>query len=284
VIEIGGEGVMTYGEMMKEYARARGMRRLLIPVPVLTPRLSSYWVHWFTPIPASIVRPLAEGLRNETVVNDPLARDLFPGIRPVSYAVAVRRALAALEPQTSWSDALASSSGDRPPVVLEQHEGMILERRTRPVAAAPEALFRTFTGIGGRRGWFHSDWLWRLRGALDRMLGGVGLRRGRRDPDRLRVGDALDFWRVEALEEHRLLRLRAEMKLPGRAWLEFRALPGEEQGAVLEQTAYFAPRGLFGLLYWYLLYPLHAWIFGGLAREVARRTEIRGYGEGKAHA
>ena len=275
IIEIGGADVITYGEMMTIYARVRGLRRWMIPVPVLTPRLSSYWVNLVTPIPASIARPLIEGLRNENVVCDPSARDLFPEVEPVGYEAAVERALARLQAsnvETAWTDALSSSQGDAPSVVLAIREGMIVERRQRSAAAAPAAVFSVFSGLGGRRGWLSMNWAWKLRGFLDAMLGGVGLRRGRRDPDEVRVGDALDFWRVEAVEPDRLLRLRAEMKLPGQAWLEFR-VAADGNGAVLTQTAFFAPKGLFGWLYWYSLYPFHRLIFSGLAARIARRAE-----------
>jgi len=275
VIEIGGAEIVTYGEMMTGYAAERGLSRWLVPVPVLTPRLSSFWVHLVTPIPAAIARPLIDGLKNEVVVRDATARRLFPDIVPVGYRTAVRRALAKLdagEVETSWSDALASSQGDRPVVRLENREGMILERREVKVAAAPARVFAAFTGLGGRRGWLFMDWAWRLRGALDRLVGGVGMRRGRRDPNELRAGDALDFWRVETVAPPALLRLRAEMKVPGRAWLQFEVRAAEGQ-SVLAQTAFFAPKGLAGLLYWYALYPLHALIFSGLVRRLAARAE-----------
>jgi uncharacterized protein YndB with AHSA1/START domain len=152
---------------------------------------------------------------------------------------------------------------------LATHEGIILERRQLTVAAPASAVFAAFTRLGGTAGWLYLDWAWRLRGLLDRLLGGVGLRRGRRDPQEVRAGDAVDFWRVEAVEPNRLLRLRAEMKVPGRAWLEFRAEPIDGGKSRLSQTAFFAPRGLTGLLYWYLLYPLHALIFSGLAKQLA---------------
>ncbi len=214
--------MLTYGEMMLGYARGRGLYRRLVPVPVLSPRLSSYWVHWVTPIPAPIARPLIDGLCNEVVVRSPLAHTLFPNIILLDHRTAVDLALDHLhsgEVETSWSDALASSYPDAPPVELSTHEGMILEHRQRPVAAASSDVFRIFTGLGGDRGWLYANWLWRLRGMLDRLVGGTGLRRGRRHPEVIRVGDAIDFWRVERVEPNRLLRLRAEMKLPGDAWL-----------------------------------------------------------------
>ncbi|MDE0031373.1 MAG: SDR family oxidoreductase [Deltaproteobacteria bacterium] len=276
IIEIGGREVTTYRGMMLGYARARGLRRWLVPVPVLTPRLSSYWVHWITPIPSGVSGPLIEGLRNEVVVTGSLAPELFPGIEPRTYAEAIAEVIDDLEQgriETAWSDAhgapVAPDSFSR----VETHEGMIFERRTRTVAAPAGEVFRVFTGIGGARGWFHADWMWRLRGMVDRLLGGAGLRRGRRHPEELRVGDALDFWRVEALEPGRLVRLRAEMKLPGRAWLQFRTWETADGKTHLEQTAAFLPKGLGGLLYWYGLYPVHARIFDGMAREIARRAE-----------
>lgn len=276
VVEIGGADVLTYRDMMLGYARLRGLRRRLVPVPVLSPRLSSHWVHWMTPVPAAIARPLIEGLRNDVVVRDDLARRLFPGVNPVGYAQALAAALANLESgdvESAWSDALSTSQGAAPPVTLSAQEGMMIERRQIVVGEPVEALFRSFTGLGGDRGWLYANWAWRLRGVLDRLVGGVGFRRGRRDPDRLRPGDALDFWRVEAVTAPSLLRLRAEMKVPGRAWLQFEARPAPH-GSLLVQTAYFAPRGLGGHLYWYALYPMHAAIFRNLIREVAARARF----------
>jgi uncharacterized protein YbjT (DUF2867 family) len=276
IIEIGGADVVTYGEMMLLYAEVRGLKRWMIQVPVLTPRLSSYWVNLVTPIPAAIARPLIEGLRNENVVHDDSARTLFPHIRPVGYRVAVERALARLHVgnlESVWSDALSTSQGDVKPVTLTVHEGMVLERRQRVVKSAPAALFTVFTGIGGKRGWFAFNWAWEIRGLMDKLIGGVGLRRGRRDPDTLRVGDALDFWRVEEVEEGHLLRLRAEMKVPGRAWLQFQATPREDGQTLLSQTAFFAPKGLFGWLYWYALYPFHGFIFSGLIDQIVERAQ-----------
>lgn len=276
IIEIGGAEIMTYRDMMFGYASARGLRRLMIPVPVLTPRLSSYWVHWVTPIPSDIARPLIEGLRNEVIVRDDRARKLFPNIQPGTFAVAVNRALEKLkasEVETRWADALVSSQPDQPPAVLSTHEGMFLEQRQEFVQAPPSAVFQAFTRLGGSNGWLYFSWAWYLRGLLDRLVGGVGLRRGRRHPTEVRVGDALDFWRVEAVELDRLLRLRAEMKVPGLAWLQFKAEPREDGTTQLIQTAFFAPKGLFGLLYWYGLYPLHSLIFSGMIRKLAQRAE-----------
>jgi uncharacterized protein YbjT (DUF2867 family) len=275
IVEIGGAEVVTYGEMMMIYAEVRGLKRWMVPVPVLTPRLSSYWVNFVTPIPASIARPLIEGLRNENIVNDSSAQVLFPDIKPVGYRASVELALSRLQAssvETIWSGALSTSQGPVPPVILATQEGMILEHRQRIIPADEADVFNTFMGLGGQRGWLYMNWAWEIRGFIDRMLGGVGLRRGRRDPDELHVGEALDFWRVEAVEPGRLLRLRAEMKVPGKAWLQFKVTPHEEGGALLAQTAFFAPKGLFGWLYWYGLYPIHGLIFSGLIDQIVKRA------------
>lgn len=279
IIEIGGADVVTYGDMMRGYAEVRGLRRRLVPVPVLTPRLSSYWVHIVTPVPAAIAQPLIAGLGSEAVVRDALAGELFPDIHPLDYRTAVQLALAKLEAgavETAWSDALASSLGSVAPVRLTSQEGMIVEQRREASSATPAALFQVFSRLGGARGWLVWNALWRLRGALDRWLGGVGMRRGRRDAQEVRVGDAVDFWRVEAVEPDHLVRFRAEMKVPGRAWLQFQVEPGTDGGSVLTQTAFFAPKGLAGTLYWYVLYPLHAVIFRDMIRAVVRAAEHAG--------
>jgi uncharacterized protein YbjT (DUF2867 family) len=278
VIEIGGADIVTYGDMMMIYAQVRNLKRWMLPVPVLTPRLSSYWVNLVTPIPAAIARPLIEGLRNESVVNDPSGSNLFPHIQPVGYRTSVERALAKLQAssvETAWSDALSTSQSNTPPVILTTQEGMIMEKRHRRVAASPAEVYTVFTGLGGKRGWLYMNWAWEFRGFIDRMIGGVGLRRGRRDPDGLRVGDALDFWRVEAIEQDRLLRLFAEMKVPGQAWMQFQVTPGEDEQVILSQTAFFAPKGLVGWLYWYLLYPIHGLIFSGLIDRIAKRASAK---------
>ena len=281
VIEIGGADVLSYSQMMMAYARARGLRRLFLPFPLLSPRLSASWLHWLTPIPADIARPLIEALSTELVLRDNAARHLFPQIQPLDYATALLLAVERTEAgqvETSWSDALATSQGEAPVVPLPavsvgMAEGIIVEQRHQVVAATPERVFRIFTGLGGERGWLYADWAWRLRGIIDRLVGGVGFRRGRRHPADLYAGDALDFWRVERVEQNRLLRLRAEMKVPGRAWLEFQVHPHSDGMASLTQRAFFVPKGLLGLIYWYALYPLHSLIFSGLIREIARRAE-----------
>ena len=276
IIEVGGKDVANYRELMLGYARARGLRRLLIPVPVLTPRLSSYWVHWMTPVPAGIAKALAEGLRNDVVVTNAKSTALFPHIVPRDYATALNGVLNDLSDgriDTSWSDAVGPPAIPRKLVSLESSEGRIVERRRLAVSAPGVKVYQVCAGIGAARGWYFANWAWSLRGMLDRLLGGSGLRRGRRHPDELRVGDALDFWRLEAVEPDSMVRLRSEMKLPGDAWLQFEIREREDGSTWLDQAAVFAPRGLMGLLYWYALYPIHAWIFRGMIRAIARRAE-----------
>ena len=272
IFEIGGPDIITYGDMLHEYAAARQLRRFLISVPVLTPRLSSYWVDLVTPIPAPYSHPLIEGLRSEAIVNDPSARDVFK-IKLIPYAEAVRRALERTrlgEVETYWAGAHSPLKAG---VKTSEGQGMIVEERRVESVASPQAVFTAFSGIGGKRGWLYADWLWTIRGLMDRLVGGVGMRRGRRNSDTLRAGDALDFWRVEAVEPGRAVRLRAEMKLPGSATLEFETLARPEGGTLLVQTASFDPRGLAGLLYWYALYPIHQKVFSGMARAIVSRAE-----------
>ena len=276
VFEIGGPEVLTYGDMMLGYARTRGLRRWLVAVPVLTPRLSSYWVDLVTPIPKAYARTLVEGMRSEVVVHDDSAAQVF-GVAATPYHEAVRLALENIERgqvETSWAGSFPSGSPE-PGVSVEEREGRVFERRTETVDAAAGRVYAVFTGIGGRRGWYAANLLWQLRGALDRIAGGVGMRRGRRHPDELRPGDALDFWRVESVEPGRSLRLRAEMKVPGKAWLVFEVHAEGTNRSRLVQTAVFEPRGLLGALYWYALYPLHQIVFSGMAKGIRRRAEAR---------
>jgi len=272
IVEIGGPDVLSYGEMMLTYARQRGLRRLMIPVPVLTPRLSSYWVGLVSPVPAGIARPLIEGLRNEVVVQHPGPARVF-GLSPLPYPDALRQAIERTDRhdvETAWFDAVPAPP--RPGLsTVTSREGMIVERRQRVVAAPPERVFAELERVGGDAGWPYANLLWRVRGLLDRLVGGVGMRLGRRDPNHLRVGDALDFWRVEEIRRPAILRLRAEMRVPGRAWLQYEVV-GEGAGSRVTQTAFFEPKGLPGLAYWYALYPVHALIFRGTVRVVGERA------------
>lgn len=276
-IEIGGATRLTYADMLQGYCRQRGLKRLLLPVPFYAPRLSAYWVHMVTPVHWRVVLPLIEGLHASLTVAGDAARRLFPHIEPLDFDTALRLALGRVQSddvETSWMDALVVSQGDNRPVTLTTSEGMILETRRLVLDLPPAPVFRAYTGLGGERGWLYLNWTWQVRGWLDKLFGGVGLRRGRRHPDEIRVGEALDFWRVEAVEPERLLRLRAEMKVPGKAWLEFQSIPQPDGKTLLTQTAYFAPRGLSGFLYWYLLYPIHSFIFSGMIRKVGERARI----------
>ena len=272
--EIGGSERLSYGDLMNEYGRQRGLRRLMISVPFLTPRLSSLWLALVTPLYARIGRALVESISHETVVRDDAARRDF-AVEPMSVSRAIEAALANEDREiaaTRWSDAI--SSGGTDPRRFGDYGGhrlgrRLIDARSCLVDASPAEAFAPIERIGGRCGWYAYDWLWRLRGVLDLLAGGVGMRRGRPDPDRLRVGDALDTWRVEAIEPGRLLRLRAEMKLPGRAWLEFVVEPDGE-GARIKQTAIFDPVGILGPLYWYSIYPLHGLVFEGMLSGIAR--------------
>ncbi|MBX3148082.1 MAG: SDR family oxidoreductase [Gemmatimonadales bacterium] len=269
-IEIGGPDQVSYGELMHEYARQRGLRRWMIPVPFLTPRLSSLWLGLVTPLYARVGRKLIDSLRHPTVVQDDTGMRLLP-IRPIGVREAIARALRNEDSafaQTRWSDALSAAGAPR------QWGGVrfgnrLVDSRSMVVASEPAAVFAAVERIGGATGWYYADWLWTLRGWLDLLLGGVGMRRGRRDRQRLLAGDSLDCWRVESIEPGRRLRLAAEMKLPGRAWLEFEVLPHAE-GSELRQTATFDPLGLLGVAYWYGIWPLHQLVFAGMLRGVAR--------------
>lgn len=269
VYEIGGPDRVSYGDLMREYARQRGLRRWMIPVPMLTPRLSSLWLGLVTPVYARIGRKLLDGVRNPTVIEDASALEDFD-VRPRGTREAIARALANEDREfasTRWSDAV-SSAGARPDPGELAGPRIVDTRRTR-VDVPPARAFDPIRRIGGDAGWYFGDALWRVRGFLDLLVGGVGTRRGRRDPEHPSVGDALDFWRVERYEADRVLRLRAEMRLPGRAWLQFEVTP-RDGGSEIRQTAIFDPRGLAGRLYWYGLWPLHALVFRGMLRRIRR--------------
>lgn len=270
VFEIGGADVVSYGEIIREYSRQRGLRRVIVSVPLLTPRLSSLWLGLVTPIYARVGRKLIDSLRYPTIVRDDSALRSFD-IRPRGIREAIARALANEEQEfalTRWSDAL-SSAGKTPGWGGARFGTRIVDSRTASVAVARSRAFAPIRRIGGATGWYFGDRLWRLRGLLDLMAGGPGLRRGRRSPEAVAPGDTIDFWRVEAFEPERLLKLAAEMRLPGRAWLEFE-VTDKGPGTTIRQTAIFDPVGLSGLLYWYLLYPIHKLVFAGMLRGICR--------------
>lgn len=284
VFEIGGADQACYGDIMREYARQRGLRRLMVPVPVLTPRLSSLWLGLVTPVYARIGRQLIESIRHPTVVQNPTARTTF-ALRPMGVRQAIARALRNEDQefaQTRWSDAL-STAGSRPSWGGVRFGTRLVESRVAHVNMPPDLAFRPIRTIGGMTGWYYATWLWQWRGLLDLLVGGVGLRRGRRHPAWVVPGDTVDFWRVEAFEPDRRLRLVAEMKLPGRAWLEFE-VDGNAATSQIRQTAIFDPLGLWGQLYWYALYPLHSLIFAGMLRNMVRASARAGVAEAAPQA
>lgn len=273
IIEIGGAEITSYGELMGIYARVRGLKRYLIPVPFLTPHQSAYWIALITPIPANIVFPLVEGLKNEVLVTNDDARRLFPKIELLAPETAIRRALEKIEldqVDTVWWSALSAAPTAQSPVRYSQKEGLFLEQREILVKSNSAVAFHVLERLGGSAGWLHLDFLWRIRGFMDKLFGGVGLQRGRRRQQKLALGDPIDFWRVEAYEENRLLRFRAEMKIPGNAWLQFRILPEDEYVRV-RMTAIFDPHGLWGRIYWYAFWPAHLFIFDGMMAELKER-------------
>jgi hypothetical protein len=264
-VEIGGSDVTSYVGIMREFARQRKLRRWILRVPFLSLSLSSRWLTLITPVYASIGRRLIESVRNPSVVRSPIASELF-AVRPMGIARAIERALANEDQpaaETRWSDARVQGSSAPGP----GRDLLTNEQKIR-VPLPPDQAFAPIRRIGGRTGWYFGNALWRIRGLVDLMMGGVGMRRGRPDPETPLPGSTLDFWRVEVYEPCRRLRLFAEMKVPGRAWLEFRAQP-DGPSTVLTQIAQFEPRGLAGLLYWYLLWPVHQVMFRGMLRRIA---------------
>lgn len=276
-IEIGGPEVLTYAAMMQTYASVAKLRpRLIVTVPLLTPKLSSYWIGLVTPLPVRIAQPLVRGLSSEVIVRKPLAAEPMPheclAFRE-SLELAVRR-MRDLEVTTSWANAELSwrSAEDPMPADPEWSGGTVLDdEQTAFSDLPPHEVYESVCSIGGERGWLVTDYLWRARGLIDKVVGGVGMRRGRRHPTQLRVGDAVDFWRVEALVPDKLVRLRAEMRLPGRAWLEW-TIDEHDGKTRLTQRARYQPRGIPGRLYWYALLPFHGVIFKGLAAQLAKNA------------
>ncbi len=271
VVDIGSE-VMTYKEMMLGCAKALGLQRWIIPLPVLTIKISSYWLNLFTPVPYSVAQSLVEGLSSEVILQNNHAKEYFPQIEPLPFEEAVKQAIKEMEENqvfSRWSDA-----GGREDLWQENYGNdascaILLDRQSLPLnGLSKEKLYDTFCSIGGKEGWFGYDWLWEIRGWLDKMIGGAGLNRGRRDSYRLRVGESVDFWRVEDLIPNERLLLRAQMKVPGKAWLEFKIA-----GDNLVQTAYFYPRGLWGRLYWYSLVPIHYLVFRNMIQAIIQKTK-----------
>ena len=270
IYEIGGADIVSYGDILREYSRQRGLHRLMIPVPVLTPRLSSLWLGLVTPLYARVGRKLIDSMIHATVVRDDTAFKVF-SIRPRGMREAIALALRNEDLDyrgTRWSDAM-SAAGEPRDWGGVRFGNRLVDSRVIHVDVPPERAFAPIQRIGGTTGWYHDEWLWQLRGFLDLLVGGVGMRRGRRDAESVEVGDAVDCWRVETFDPPRQLRLAAEMRLPGRAWLDFE-VAAEGSGSTIRQTAIFDPVGLPGIAYWYGIFPLHQMVFAGMLRGIAR--------------
>jgi uncharacterized protein YbjT (DUF2867 family) len=268
IVEIGGRERTTYAEIMREYARQRGLRRTVIATRLATPRLTRWFLSIATPVYGQIAASMVDSMRNETAVHSDLANELFDS-RPRGLPEAIERALRNEDQtyaETRWSDAL--------PTDVDRWGGATVGRRrvfTRSIRVSwqPDEAFAPIQRIGGSTGWYDANWFWLLRGLLDTVRGGFGLRRGRRDPTDLRVGDSVDFWRVERLDRDRLLRLKAEIKIPGRLWLQFE-VDREDHSTEVRQTTIFDAAGLVGHVYWYALYPLHRLVFAGMLTGIER--------------
>jgi uncharacterized protein YbjT (DUF2867 family) len=282
--DIGGPDTLTYLEMMRRYARVVGLpRRLILPVPVLTPRLSALWINLVTPVPRSIATPLIESQVHDVVRREHDIDRYVPvpegGLTGYERALELARArVRDAMVETRWSDASSAHTPAEPLPTDPPWSGgsMYQDLRERPSTASVEELWQVVEGIGGEHGWYSFPLAWSVRGWLDRLTGGVGLRRGRRDPRRLRVGEALDWWRVEEIDRGRLLRLRAEMRVPGSAWLELRVAARQDGGpcrSVYRQRAVFVPRGFSGHLYWWLVRPFHGIVFGGMTHNITVAAE-----------
>ena len=272
VVDIGAD-VLAFRGMMEIFAEVRGLKRVLIPVPVLTPLLSGLWVGLITPIPNSLAVPLVKGIINPVLADTTKAEANFPEIEPLEYREAVRLALEKINEravETRWSGAYGEGETT---YRMTDREGVFREVRTVMTDASTESVFRSFTSIGGDKGWLAWGWAWKLRGLMDKLVGGPGLSRGRRHPTEVLIGEELDFWRVEDLKRNQMLLLRAEMKVPGKAWLQFEAVPKDGKTQLI-QTAIFAPKGLFGFLYWYASYPAHFFIFERMAQKIVQGAEV----------
>ena len=267
VYEIGGPDRMTYAETMLVYARLRGLKRRLLTLPVVPLGLMAFFVDRLTPVPSSIARPLIDSMRGESIVRDNAVRRDFPQISLLDYDASVTAALGKLSPE-HLEPALYESTQS---VIIIKDEGFFIDHYRTSLDQKPEYVYRAFSGLGGKRGWLYLNKLWQLRGLLDKLLGGPGMR-GRQDENELRAGAILDFYRVEVLEPGRMLRLRADLKSPGAGWMEWRLRTQPDGKVLLLQTAFFAPKGITGFLYWYLLYPLHRLVFTGLLNAIARRA------------
>lgn len=274
IIEIGGPDCLKYFEMLDIYSRVRGLNRFHLPCPSPSPKLCAAAISFFTPVPYNISVSLLESLKNDAIKSNEDALKIFPGIKPLDYETAVKYALQRIKEnsvESSWT-ANYSPSYHRPCSFVDA-QGIILQDYNADINAEPQKVYSIFSGIGGDRGYYFADWLWKLKAWQDKLIGGIGMRGGRRSSAEIHQGETLDFWRVERLIEGRMMLLRAEMKLPGKGWLQFQANRLSEKKTMLRITAYFEPKGVSGYMYWYLLYPVHTWIFKGLIREIRRRAE-----------
>jgi len=271
-IDIGSQK-MTYKEMMLGCAHALGLKRWIFPLPFLTIKLSSYWLNLFTPVPYNVAKSLIEGLSSEVVIQNNNAVHYFPHIHPVSFQTAVKKAIKEMEENqifSRWSDAGGGIYLWEKQYKDDPSSAILMDRQSLKLThVSKEAIYHTFCSVGGKEGWFGYDWLWEIRGWIDKMIGGAGLNRGRRDKHQLRVGESVDFWRVEDLTPNERLLLHAQMKVPGKAWLEFKI--NEDK---LLQTAYFYPRGLWGRIYWFILIPVHYLVFRNMIKSVLKKAQI----------
>ncbi|WP_298754543.1 SDR family oxidoreductase [uncultured Arcobacter sp.] len=268
IVDIGAEQ-LTYKQMMEKTALALGLKRYIIPLPFLSIRLSSYWLNLFTPVPYGVAKALIEGLKSEVVIQNENAKKYFPHIKPMSYIDAVKKAVKEIQNNqviSRWSDRYGKAwDKDH---TKEIADAVFVDRRVEDISQySQENIYKSFISVGGDFGWFDYDFLWKIRGVIDKIIGGVGLKRGRRDQFNLRVGDSLDFWKVIDVQENKRLLLFAQMKLPGTAWLEFKI-----DGDKLIQSAYFYPKGVWGRLYWYILIPVHYFVFNNMIRSIIKKA------------
>jgi uncharacterized protein YbjT (DUF2867 family) len=268
MIDIGSEQ-LSYKEMMEKTAKALDLKRMLIPLPFMSINISSYWLNLFTPVPFSIAKALIEGLKSEVVIQNDNAKKYFPNIKPISYESAVKNAIKEIEENqviSRWND-----KGDGVWDKTNQSDiskAIFIDRKEEDISNIESSkIYQSFISIGGENGWFDFDFLWELRGIIDKLIGGVGLKRGRRSQCDLRIGDCLDFWKVVDLKKNERLLLYAQMKLPGTAWLEFKIIDNK-----LIQSAYFYPKGIFGRLYWYVLVPMHYFIFKNMIKSIIKKA------------
>ena len=269
IVDIGAEQ-LTYKEMMLQTAKALGLKRVIIPLPFLTINISSYWLNLFTPVPFTVAKALIEGLKSEVLIQNNHAKEYFPNIKPIKFIEAVKQAVLVIQQNqviSRWSDNLGKDwNKDHSKEIAD---AIFYDRKEIDISTIPkEKVYASFISIGGENGWFEFDFLWELRGFLDKMIGGVGLKRGRRDQSNLRIGDSLDFWKVVDIKENERLLLFAQMKLPGKAWLEFKIKDNK-----LIQTAYYYPKGLFGRMYWYCLIPIHHFVFKNMIDNIVKNAK-----------